>query len=84
MKHATEETLKGLGPLLKEIRDMDGVAERKFGVFYLGSSAFVHFHESDENVCGDIKVGSDWERYPIDTVAQRRKFVRRVRAVTQK
>jgi hypothetical protein len=36
MRHATAETLKILEPLLKEIRSVPGLVEKKLGIFFIG------------------------------------------------
>jgi len=45
MKHATAETLAGFGDLLEQLRRIPGLVEKRPGVFYRKSRAFLHFHE---------------------------------------
>ena len=80
MKHATDVALDALEPLLRELRRFDALTERKRGVFYRGSSAFIHFHEDSAGFFADAKVSPDWVRFDVTTAAQRRAFVREVRA----
>lgn len=81
MKHATEQTLAGLEPLLAKIRRLPGLRERRPGTFYRSGSAFIHFHEDPAGIFVDLKVGSDWERLPASTGAERAALVRRARAL---
>jgi hypothetical protein len=46
MKHACATSLDGLESLLKDIRASVALKEKKRGVFYLGSKAFLHFHKT--------------------------------------
>ena len=79
MKHATTVALDALASLLDELRAIDGLTERKRGVFYRGSSAFLHFHEDPAGFFADAKVTPAWVRFDVTTAAQRRTFVREVR-----
>lgn len=80
MKHATPVALDALEPLLRDLRRFDALTERKRGVFYRGSSAFLHFHEDPAGFFADAKVAPDWVRFEVTTAAQRRALVREVRA----
>jgi hypothetical protein len=62
MKHAGEAALDRLEPVLKRIRALDGLKEKKRGTFYRGSSAFLHFHEDPAGMFADVKVGGDFIR----------------------
>jgi hypothetical protein len=72
MKHATTVALGALEPLLEKVRAVDGLMERKRGVFYRRSSAFLHFHEGPAGFFADLKVGPDWRRFPATTAGKRR------------
>src|SRR5438445_1628807 len=45
VKHATDHALDRLEPLLRRLRAVDGLRERKRGTFTHRSRAFLHFHE---------------------------------------
>ncbi|MDP9043575.1 MAG: hypothetical protein M3O01_02095 [Pseudomonadota bacterium] len=77
MAHADDATLTRLLPLLRQLREIKALREQKPGIFYLKSNAFVHFHDQDGAVFADLKKssGSGFDRYPVDTPAQQRKFV---------
>ncbi len=81
MKHAGAETVARLEPLLKGVRGLAGLRERRPGTFYRGSRAFLHFHEDAAGDFADLKVGSDWERHRVTTASERSAFLRRARAV---
>lgn len=80
MKHATPVALDALAGLLDELRAVDGLTERKRGLFYRGSSAFLHFHEDPAGFFADAKVSPAWVRFDVTTAKQRRALVREVRA----
>ncbi|MBI4057095.1 MAG: hypothetical protein HY399_06055 [Elusimicrobia bacterium] len=71
MKHASPKTLKQLQPLLKRIRAFSELKERKKGVFYFKSKAFLHFHEDPAGIFGDIHAGAAWKRFEINSAARR-------------
>jgi hypothetical protein len=80
MKHAGEETLDRLEELLVEIRAQEGLKERKRGVFYRGSSAFMHFHEDATGLFADVRIDAGWKRLPVTTRAQRRHLLAKIKA----
>jgi hypothetical protein len=80
MKHAGDEALDGLEELLVRIRELAGLKERKRGVFYRGSSAFLHFHEDPAGMFADVRTDSDWQRIPVNSRAEQRALVAKIRA----
>ena len=80
MRHATPIVLDALEPLLAQLRHSDGVTERKRGVFYRRSVAFLHFHEDPAGFFADVRIGPGWVRLPATTAADRRSLLRQVRA----
>ncbi len=50
MKHAGAEALDQLEGLLEQVRLRTQLTERKRGVFYRKSRAFLHFHEDPAGV----------------------------------
>jgi TDG/mug DNA glycosylase family protein len=79
VKHATPRALDLLEPLLAEIRRCEQLAERRRGVFYLRSRAFLHFHEDPAGLFADLRAGADFERMRVGTRAERRAFLRALR-----
>jgi hypothetical protein len=67
MKHASAAALRGLSGLLEQIRAKDGLKQKSLGVFYRGSKAFLHFHEDPAGLFADLRVGAEFERYPVNT-----------------
>jgi hypothetical protein len=80
MKHAGNATLDSLEPLLSEIRRLPLLTEHKRGVFHRKSTAFLHFHEDPAGIFADFRDASGWQRLPVNTLPERREFLRRIRA----
>ncbi|HEV8002869.1 MAG TPA: hypothetical protein VGP63_23495 [Planctomycetaceae bacterium] len=80
MKHAGDVALDRLDSLLEQIRKQDCLKERKRGVFYRGSAAFLHFHEDPAGMFADVRTGADWERTPISARGQQRELLAKIRA----
>ena len=79
MKHASPVALDGLEPVLEKLRLVEGIREKKRGVFYRGSSAFLHFHEDPAGFFADVRLGRAWERLPVNTANERRALLSSVR-----
>jgi len=79
MKHATSIALDALEPLLAELRAVDGVTERKRGVFYRKSQALLHFHEDPAGFFADLRMPPGWVRLPVNTAAERRRLLAQVK-----
>jgi hypothetical protein len=79
MKHATETALERISDLLEEVRVKGGVKdslrEKKTGVFYRGSKAFLHFHEDPAGMFADLRVGEEFERFAVNSAEERRLFL---------
>lgn len=82
MKHAGGAALETIEPLLAEIRSLPVLTERKRGVFYRKSTAFLHFHEDPAGIFADLREASGWQRLPANSAADRRELLRRIRKVT--
>ncbi len=80
MKHAGPDALDQLEPILEEIRQLDGLKEKKRGSFYCRCSGFLHFHEDPAGFFADLKVGDDYRRFPINSKTQTQTFLRRAAA----
>ncbi len=66
MKHATEAVLLGLTSPLDELRKRP-MKEKKLGIFYVKSKSFLHFHEDPSGLFADLRVGENFERFPVST-----------------
>ena len=85
MKHLTSTGLDELDGLLRDLRGVDGLAERSRGVFYRGSRAFLHFHEDPTGLYADVRLdGVEFERMRVTTKAERKKLLSRVRAAARR
>jgi hypothetical protein len=54
MRHARDADLDRLEDLLAQLRTLPGLTEKKRGVFYRKSRAFLHFHEDPRGMFADI------------------------------
>ena len=79
MRHARDDALDALEPLLVELRKVDGLRERKRGNFVRGARAFLHFHEDPEGLFADLRGPEDWERFPVTRAAERKRLLAQVR-----
>jgi len=58
---------------------MAPLSERRPGVFYLGSRAYLHFHDDPAGVFADVKLDLvTFSRLPLTTAAEQASFVARV------
>lgn len=82
MKHAGEHALDELEALLAALRPLAGMVERKRGVFYRKSKAFLHFHEDPKGLFADLRAagGDDFDRFDVTSEAGRATLVRTVEA----
>src|ERR1700693_3534759 len=84
MKHANDAALDRLDSLLEQIRKQDGLKERKRGVFYRGSAAFLHFHEDPAGLFADLRVEADWGRVAVNTKTEQRALLAKIKAALRK
>ncbi|MGB0920476.1 MAG: hypothetical protein ACPG1C_04035 [Alphaproteobacteria bacterium] len=76
MKHASEGALDQLEPLLDKIRALEGLVEKKRGVFYRKSRAFLHFHEDPAGLFADVRLeGAEFTRLRVSTKAEQAKLL---------
>ena len=81
MKHASDRALDSIEPLLCEIRELNGLVERKRGIWYLRSRAFLHFHEDPAGLFADLKVGPEFQRFRVVTGREHGRLLRRVQSL---
>jgi len=80
VRHARDEDLDRIEPLLAQLRTLDGLTEKKRGAFYRGSRAFLHFHEDNGDTYADVRLsGDEFERTRATTKAEQRALVAAVR-----
>ena len=66
MRHARSDALDQLEPFLEELRRVPGLVEKRRGVFYRRSSAFLHIHEDASGLHADVRVAGDFERFRVE------------------
>ena len=82
VKHIGGENLDRLEPLLGSLRELDGIKEKKRGVFYRKSKAFLHFHEDPAGLFADVKLdGVIFERYAVTSRSDQRQLLTKIRQV---
>jgi hypothetical protein len=78
MKHAGSAELDRLEPLLERLRALAVLKEKSRGTFYRGSRAFLHFHGHGDALYADIRVGDEFERFPVTTAAEQKALFTKV------
>jgi hypothetical protein len=83
MRHARDLDLDRIEPLLARIRAASppGLKERKRGVFYFKSQAFLHFHEDPKGMFADVGLGKGFERLQVDDAAGAEALLGRIEAI---
>ena len=81
MKHAGADALEALGVLLEQVRCVPNLKERNPGVFYLKSSAFLHFHDDPAGLFADVRIDGEWQRYRVSTKAEQRRLAALIRGI---
>jgi hypothetical protein len=71
MKHAGADALDALSDLLESLRMRTALVERRPGIFYVSGKAFLHFHEDPAGLFADLRLGSDWQRFPVNSPEER-------------
>jgi len=80
MRHARPEDLDRVDGLLASLRTLAGLTEKKRGVFYRGSKAFLHFHEHDGEIVCDVRLdGAEFDRRTVTAASAQRTLVADVR-----
>jgi len=80
MRHARDGDLDRIEPLLAKIRAVGTLIERKRGLFYLRTRAFLHFHEDPAGMFADLRDGEDFARHRVSSAREQREFLRALRA----
>jgi hypothetical protein len=75
VKHAGGDALRGLSVLLDQIRSKDGIREKKLGIFYRKSKAFLHFHEDPAGMFADLSVDGEFQRFPVNSKGEWKVFL---------
>jgi hypothetical protein len=81
MRHATETDLLMVDRLLDDLRKIEGMTEKKTGIFYRKSRSFLHFHEDKGKLFADVRQGDDFDRLPASTRTDQKKLLIAVKQV---
>jgi hypothetical protein len=82
VKHIGPEGLDKLEVLLEALRKRAGLKEKKRGVFYRKSRAFLHFHEDPAGLFADVRLaGPDFDRLPVNSRAEWKSLLAKIDAV---
>jgi hypothetical protein len=84
VKHVSASGLDQLDDLLRELRGVDGLKEKKRGVFYRGTRAFLHFHEDPSGLYADVRIDAEFERMRVTTKAERKRLLSVARAAVRR
>jgi len=81
MRHARDQDLDRLDDLLIQLRTLPGLTEKKRGVFYRKSRAFLHFHEDPKGMFADIggPPNGEFERIDVTDEAGQARLVEAAR-----
>src|SRR5260370_38653411 len=71
MKHAGVAALESLSDLLENLRSRTALVERRPGIFYVSGKAFLHFHEDPGGLFADLRLASEWQRFPVNSPDER-------------
>jgi hypothetical protein len=74
--HCPYDKLADLKDCMAAIRELPGIVEPKPGIFYLGRTAFLHFHLQDGVRSADVRSGKEWGavlEIPINASAERKR-----------
>jgi hypothetical protein len=82
VRHARDDALDSLEPVLVQLRQLPELTERSRGTFYRKSQAFVHFHEDPAGLFADVRLapGDAFTRLRVTTKAEQRSFTSAVRS----
>jgi len=70
VKHAGPSTFARISLLLRELRARPQIEEKRPGVFYLKSRAFLHFHDDPSGIFADVLFTKDFVRVPVSSRSQ--------------
>jgi hypothetical protein len=81
VRHARGQALDELEPFLERLRGVPGLVEKKRGVFYVRSQAFLHFHEDPSGLHADVRLGPEFSRFRVETEEERDELLARIQEV---
>jgi hypothetical protein len=78
VRHATDAALDALAPLLERLRRPE-LTEKKRGIFYRKSQAFLHFHEDPAGLFADVRIDGEFQRFAASTQREQQALLRTVK-----
>jgi hypothetical protein len=83
VRHATQEDLDRLEPLLVELRKLPQLRERKRGSFSRADRALLHFHEDAGDLYVDVRLDTKFQRMKVTSHTEQGDFLARVKEALQ-
>jgi hypothetical protein len=80
VKHAGPATLARISPLLEALRSRPGLIEKRPGVFYLKSRAFLHFHDDPAGVFADVRLSDEFVRLRVSSASEQSDLLEQIDA----
>jgi hypothetical protein len=80
VKHAGPAALDRLDSVLRQVRELDALRERKRGSFDSRFGVTLHFHEDPTGLYADLRSAGKTERHRVTTLGERAAVVRLLRA----
>jgi hypothetical protein len=83
LRHARDEGLDRIEPVLIRLRALGALKERKRGCFYFKSKGFVHFHEDPKGMFADLRQidSRDDRRIKVDTAAEQDALIEQAKEI---
>jgi hypothetical protein len=83
LRHARDEDLDHIEPVLIRLRALGALKERKRGCFYFKSKGFVHFHEDPKGMFADLRQidSRDDRRIKVDTAAEQDALIEQAKEI---
>ena len=66
MKHADVRALEAVSDLIENLRRRPVLVEKRLGIFYTKGRAFLHFHNDPTGLFADLRLGAEWQRFPVN------------------
>jgi hypothetical protein len=81
VRHARDEDLDQVEPLLAELRRLPGLTERSRGVFSRRARAYLHFHQDPAGLFADLRTtgAEEFVRHAVSSDRQQARFLSLVR-----
>jgi hypothetical protein len=79
LRHARPEDLERIEALLGQIRLRNGLKEKKRGIFYRASRAYLHFHEDRSALFADLRQSDgNFARFEVTSASGRAELLARL------